>query len=231
MKTSHESPHCHPQIFGTSYAPASSKPTDGTSLNDCLLTGPSLTAKLHYILLTFRQGQYAITADISKAFHRILVSEQDRDYLKFLWFNLETEEQRTFRFRVVLFGATCSPYLLQETLKTHLSENVTGREFRDKFYVDNYLNTYDHECNLIRQQPTLHELMNEAHMPLQEWASNSNLFHFMHNSAPPATQNVLGLEWDPRLDQLQIVPSEKLMNEASWKFFKRSALALNSSNL
>ena len=77
-----------------------SKPTDGTSLNDCLFTGPSITAKLHDILLTFCQGQYAITADISKAFHCILVNEQDRAYLKFLWFNLETEEQRTFRFRV-----------------------------------------------------------------------------------------------------------------------------------
>ena len=180
-------------------------------------------------MLTFRQGQYTITADISKAFHLILVNEQDRDYLKFLWFNLETEEQRTFRFRVVMFGATCSPYLLQETLQTHLSENMAGCEFRDKFYVDNYLNTYDCECDLIRNQPTLNELMNEAHMPLQESVSNSKLFHFMHNTAPPATQNVLGLEWDPRLDQLQVVPAEKLMNEASWKFSERNALALISS--
>ena len=51
----------------------------------------------------------------------------------------------------------------------------------------------------------------------------------MHNSAPPATQNFLGLEWDPRLDQLQIVPSKKLMNKASLKFSKRNALALISS--
>ena len=80
-------------------------------LNDCLLTCPSFTAKLHDILLIFRQGKFAITADISKAFHRIIVNEQDRDFLKFLWFNLETEEQRTFRFHVVMFGATCSPYL------------------------------------------------------------------------------------------------------------------------
>ena len=179
---------------------ASSKPTDGTWLNNLLLTGLSLTAKLHDILLTFRQGQYVITVDISKAFHHILVNEQDRDYLKFLWFNLETEEQRTFRFRVVMFGATCSPYLLQETLQTNLSENVAGRDFRDKFYVDNYLNTYNPECDLIRQQPTLDGLMNEAHMQLQELASNSKLFHFMYNSGPPTTQNILSLEWDPRLD-------------------------------
>ena len=107
--------------------------------------------------------------------------------------------------KVVMFGATCLPYLLQETLQTHLSEYVAGCEFRDKFYVDNHLNTYDRECDLIKQQPILDELMNEAHMPLQEWVSSSKLFHSVHNSSPPSTQNVLGLEWDPRLDQLQIV--------------------------
>ena len=71
--------------------------------------------------------------------------------------------------------------------------------------------------------------MNKAHMPLQEWVSNSKLFHFMHNSSPPATQNVLGLECDPRLDQLQIVSSKKLMNEVNWRFSKCNALALISS--
>ena len=78
----HYMPH-HPVFKKSATTPmrivfnASSKPTDGTSLNDCLFTGSSLTAKLHDILLTFRQGQYAITADISKAFHRILVNEQE----------------------------------------------------------------------------------------------------------------------------------------------------------
>ena len=35
---------------------ASSRPNKGKSLNDCLMTGPSLTAKLHEILIQFRQG-------------------------------------------------------------------------------------------------------------------------------------------------------------------------------
>ena len=33
---------------------ASSRPNEGKSLNDCLMTGPSLTAKLHEILIQFR---------------------------------------------------------------------------------------------------------------------------------------------------------------------------------
>ena len=63
---------------------ASSKPNDGQSLDDCLMTGPSLTAKLHEVLLLFHQGKYAVTADICQVFHRIIVHEADRKFLKFL---------------------------------------------------------------------------------------------------------------------------------------------------
>ena len=110
---------------------AFSRPKEGRSLNDCLMTGPSLTPELHEILVQFRQGKYA---DISKAFHRIIVDEEDRKFLKFLWINLNSRELLTFQFKVVLFGATCSPYLLQETLHTHLSQNAEGNSFLDKFY-------------------------------------------------------------------------------------------------
>ena len=82
---------------------ASSRPNDGKSLNDCLMTGPSLTAKLYEILIQFCQGTYAVTADISKAFHRIIVDEEDRKFLKFLWINLNSQEILTFQFKVVLY--------------------------------------------------------------------------------------------------------------------------------
>ena len=111
---------------------ASNKPNEGRSLNDCLLTGPSLTAKLHKILVQFRQGTYAVTADISKAFHRIIVKPENRKFHKFLWQNFETNELLTYQSKVVLFGTTCSPYLLQETLHTHLSQSVEGNKFVDK---------------------------------------------------------------------------------------------------
>ena len=49
----------------------SSKPAGDKSLNDCLLMGLTLTAKLHDILLSLREGKYVATADISKVFHRV----------------------------------------------------------------------------------------------------------------------------------------------------------------
>ena len=148
---------------------ASSKPTGGKSLNDCFLTSPTLTAKLHNLLLSFREGKYTVTADISKVFHCVQVNEQDRDYLKSLWFNRKQTRSCTCRFWVVLFDATCLPYLLQEILQTHFTENISGHPFLNKFYVENYLNTYDNKSDLINDKVTLDKLMLEANMPLQEW--------------------------------------------------------------
>ena len=65
---------------------ASSKVNDQVpSLNDLLATGPSLTEKLIDCLVMFCTKQFAITADISKAFLRVGIDPLDRDYLRFLW--------------------------------------------------------------------------------------------------------------------------------------------------
>ena len=193
------------------------------------MTCPSLTAKLHEILVQFRQGTYAVTADISKAFHRIIVNDEHRKFLKFLWINLESQELLTYQFKVVLFRATCSPYLLQETLQTHLSQNVEGNKFVDKFYVDNYMNTYDNQDELVTDKVTLDNVMNQASMPLQEWVSNNEHFNFLYQLAVPVTQSVLGISWNPNTDNMNIVVGENLIHEDSWRYTKRKVLFLVSS--
>ena len=153
--------------------------------------GPTLTTKLHDILLSFCEGKYAVTADISKAFHRVQVNEQNRDYHKFLWFNHEHTRLCTYKFKVVLFGATCSPYLLQDILQTHFSENIKGHPFLNKFYVDNYMNMYDNKSELINDKVTLDELILDANMPLQEWVNNNQSLNLLYRLDIPIAQNVL----------------------------------------
>ena len=129
----------------------------------------------------------------------------------------------------MLFGATCSPYLLQEIIQTHLKENISGSQFADRFYVDNYFNTYDRECDLIDDKAKLDNLMLEANMPLQEWVSNDETFNLLYRLDIPITQGVLGVSWEPHTDTLQITPGDKLMNATSRKFTKRKVLPLISS--
>ena len=108
------------------------------------------------------------------------VNENDRNYLKFLWFDHKQKHIHTYRFQIVLFGATCSPYLLQQILQSHFTENIAGHLFVNKFYVDNYMNTYDNECELINDKVQLDELMLEANVPLLEWVSNNETFNLLY---------------------------------------------------
>lgn len=83
----------------------------GNSLNDHLLSGPDLLNNLNGVLLRFRRHQVALLCDIEKMFHQFHVYEDDRDYLRFLWWkngNLSAEPEE-YRMKVHLFGATSSP--------------------------------------------------------------------------------------------------------------------------
>ncbi|XP_069160496.1 uncharacterized protein [Procambarus clarkii] len=132
------------------------------SLNDCLQTGPSLTQRLHDVLLKFRIGIYAYTADISKAFLRVGLQEEDRNYTMFLWIkdpNNPNSELITYRFASVLFGATSSPFLLQATLDTHLkkSNSPNKMEISKNLYVNNF------------QETTNSEILVDSDGPRSEW--------------------------------------------------------------
>ena len=97
----------------------------GPSLNECLYKGPQLTPLLFNILLRFRSKVIALTADIEKAFHQISVENDDRDYLRFLWFDDVFSDQPTIvrnRFARVIFGVTSSPFLLNGTIKQHVKQ-------------------------------------------------------------------------------------------------------------
>ena len=118
---------------------------------------------------------------------------------------------------------------MQETLQTHLSQNTEGNDFLDEFYVDNYMNTYDNQVELVTDKVRLGNVMNQALMPLQGWVSNNEHFNFLYQLAVPVTQNVLGISWNPNTDNMNIVVGEKLIHEDSWRYTKRKVLSLVSS--
>ena len=160
-------------VFNASSRPASG----GRSLNDCLYTGPSLTLRLHDTLLRFRQNPFVVISDISKAFHRILIHPEHRRYTKFLY--VDTERRRLcLQFKVVIFGASSSPYLLQQVLDTHLSSpQLPICDLASQFYVDDFFKTYNDEEDAIREKPIIDDIMKDASMPLQAWISNSSKFN------------------------------------------------------
>ena len=82
---------------------------NGTSLNGNLNAGPGLLNDLLSVLLKFREGRFAATADIEQMFHQILVRNEDRDALRFVWRDQTTNIIRDFKMNVQLFGKADSP--------------------------------------------------------------------------------------------------------------------------
>ncbi|XP_070571116.1 uncharacterized protein [Ptychodera flava] len=75
------------------------------------------------ILLRFRVYQIAISSDIEKAFLNVSLADEDREYTKFFWLTNPDDPESDFavyRFKVVLFGSTSSPFMLNAVIKTHL---------------------------------------------------------------------------------------------------------------
>lgn len=93
----------------------------GTSLNEQLLQGPNLTSSLIGVFLRFRQEPVAFMSDVKSMFYQVRVADEDKDFLRFLWWpNGDLHKQvEEYRMTVHLFGAVSSPscacYALRKT--------------------------------------------------------------------------------------------------------------------
>ena len=189
---------------------ASAKIGSGSiSLNEALVTVPSLTVKLIDSLPSFHVGYFRMTADISKAFLCVGLQAFDRDYVRFLWSNDPQSTPQTYRFKSVLFGSTSSPFLLQTTLYKHFSESTSPLKdsLLKAFYVDHFLITVDSENDLLQVHQEATQCLESAGMPLQEWNSNHQGFdQFVNDDKRKIPPSILGVTYDTSSDLLYIKP-------------------------
>lgn len=153
----------------------------GTSLNDQLLQGPNLTSSLIGVLLRFRQEPIAFMSDVKSMFYQVKVAEEDKDFLRFLWWpNGDlTKEIAEYRMTVHLFGTVSSPscacYALRRTADDHQSsfpEEVIDTVHRN-FYVDDCLKSSKSVEKAVEIVHDLSDLCHKGGFHLTQWISNS----------------------------------------------------------
>ena len=99
------------------------------------------------ILSRFRTSKIGLVADMKQAFLQINIAEEHREYLRFIWhhqFNLD--ENIILRFKRIVFGLTCSPFLLNANVKLHLEQCLPMNSFK-KFIEKLLLNLYVDDLN------------------------------------------------------------------------------------
>ncbi|XP_077273296.1 uncharacterized protein LOC143903523 [Temnothorax americanus] len=207
---------------------ASAKDLNGVSLNDVLRSGPKLQTDIVVILLRFRVGRVALTADVKQMFLRILVERGQCDYQRIVWRFSENDPILDYLMLTVTFGLTCSPFLaiaclLKLATEGKVSYPLAAAVLEESVYVDDVVASAESEGEARELQRQLQALLKTAGFELRKWASShpsvladldpefcsQSLLSF--ESSEDQFLKVLGLRWYPPTDNFgfQVQPLDR----------------------
>lgn len=191
---------------------ASAKTTNGKSLNDVQFVGPRLQSDLADILMNFRIGRVAISADIAKMFRQIQIQACQWDLQRILWRESPKDPIIEYWLTVVTYGMASSPYNAVKTLNQcaldHGSKhfNAASAVLTD-FYVDDLLSSRDSEAEALELKQELVALLKKGGFHLTKWCSNYAAIMNEELDAKLMTErdstSVLGIIWNYRTDEFQ----------------------------
>ena len=197
------------------------------SLNDSLHQGPDLLNSLAGILMRFRQGRIALSADIEGMFNQVKVSAHDRDALRVLWWpdgKLESPP-RHYRLTVQAFGLRSSPCIASYAVHKTASDNAHNfsqeavTSAKSAFYVDDFLKSVDDVSSATQLASEMTSLMKAGGFNLTKWLSNSQevLSQVPLDRQQPSvssislcdapTQRALGIKWEVSCDCFTFTPT------------------------
>ena len=190
------------------------------SLNDCLMIGLPCLNDLCAILLRFRSHRFGISTDIEKAFLHIQLHPDDRDFTRFYWPKDPTDPSSklsVYRFKVIPFGATSSPFILNAVLQHHLNQYTTAvsLDMLSNLYVDNVISGCNTEQEVLHYYKESRTIMSSAKFNLRSWASNCAELKIVASQEGTAddntTVNILGLRWNPNTDEISLASKPSIL--------------------
>lgn len=184
--------------------------TNGSSLNDIQFTGPRLQKDLLDIVINFRIGKCAMSADVCKMFRQIRLQQSQWNLQRILWRTEPNQPIRDYWLTVVTYGLRSSPYLAVKTLRQCALDNAkeyptAAAVVLNDFYVDDLLTSTDTVAQAVMLKEELINLLDKGSFELAKW--RSNIAQLFEDEEPckivEASENtsVLGLKWDYKEDE------------------------------
>ncbi|XP_070546287.1 uncharacterized protein [Ptychodera flava] len=124
------------------------------------------------------QKAIKVTSDIEKAFLQIRLEAYERKFTKFLWLSDPNDidiEFVTYLFKSVLFGAVCSPFILNAVITAQMEagpENQTAADLKQDIYVDDVISEST-KSEAVQYYEEANKLMDSSGFNLCSWSSNS----------------------------------------------------------
>ncbi|XP_037932179.1 uncharacterized protein LOC119666974 [Teleopsis dalmanni] len=193
----------------------SAKTSTGFSLNDLLMSGPTIQSTLFELIIRFRYFKIALCGDICKMYRCVRVTHPDEYLQCILWRSNLDDDVKVFKLDTVTYGTRPAAFLAIRAMHQLARDEEKSYPLGSKivlrdFYVDDLMSggdTVDEVIN-IRRQTT--ELLKKGGFQIRKWCSNNprvlcgiaeservQLLKFKDGSD---ITKALGLVWDPNHD-------------------------------
>ncbi|XP_055920880.1 uncharacterized protein LOC129952352 [Eupeodes corollae] len=160
---------------------ASFKTSNGTSLNDHLMTGPKTQTDIIAIVLRWRTHKITFTSDIEKMYRQIYIHPDDAYYQMLYWREDTTTPVKLYKVKVLMFGTAPAPYLANRTLKKLASDQesaypLAAQMIREDMYIDDLVSGADTLEVAKEKYHQISTLLSSAGFHLRKWMSNDREF-------------------------------------------------------
>ncbi|XP_015118402.1 uncharacterized protein LOC107042045 [Diachasma alloeum] len=156
---------------------ASSKTTNGTTLNDHMYVRPQILPELLDIILRWRMHVVALRADAEKMFRQILVTPEQTHLQRILWQQPNKNEVESFDLITVTYKTVPAPFLANRVLKQLGDDESTqfpsaADVLRRNIYVDDLFTGTNSIPEARQLQEQLRLLLKAGGFNLRKWASS-----------------------------------------------------------
>lgn len=217
---------------------ASAKGSNGYSLNDCMLIGPTLQPDLRSLLIKWRSHKICIVGDIIKMYRQIKVAEEHGNLQCIIWRDEPKQPLQCYKLVTVTFGTAAAPFLAVRTLIQLANDEahkypIAANILKDSFYMDDLMTGAETIDQAFRIYQEMNSLLLDGGFEMQKWSSNSSeLLNQMKNKSNQKIEKIhfkmdpvfkiLGLTWDRQDDNFHITVH---LPELSYPVTKRSILS------
>ena len=150
-------------------------------MNDYWIKGPDLLNSLFGVILRFRENEIAVTGDISKIYHRVLIPERDQQVQRYLWRNMETEcEPDVYVKTVLTFGDKPAPAMAQIAIRKTADKAKSSYPHAAKVLKENtYMDDICDSVHTVREAEQLtagkDNVLSQGGFQVKGWLSNQPL--------------------------------------------------------
>ncbi|XP_038106872.1 uncharacterized protein LOC119766411 [Culex quinquefasciatus] len=203
---------------------------DGVSLNSMLVKGPDLLVPLVSVICGFRERRVAFGGDIREMYHQLKIISGDKQAQRFLFRDNINEEPKVYVMDVATFGSKSSPASAQY-VKNRNAEEHAGQypdavaAIINRHYVDDYFDSVDTVEEAVKRAKQVSHVHKQGGFEIRNWVSNSpEVLTALGEEKPMSpvllnqdkqtpSERVLGVRWDPELDEFAfaVMHREELM--------------------